>query len=171
MIEKLPWLERTFTFGLPAGMFPNVLERLRGTPARVEDRLGEVAPGRLTSRPGEAWSILENVGHLLLVEELHVGRVDDFLAGAPVLRPAAYAAGRVEAAGFNEHGLADLLQAFRAARSRHVEKLERLGAAEVGRRSMHPRLNREVNVLDMMVFAAEHDDHHLARITELLARS
>jgi hypothetical protein len=27
-----------------------------------------------------------------------------------------------------------------------------------------------VRILDLMVFPAEHDDHHLARISELLAR-
>ncbi len=169
MIEKTPWLERGFAFGLPAGMFPNVLERLRGTPARLEDRLRGVPPARLTARRGETWSIQEIVGHLLQTEALHTGRVDDFLAGAPVLRAAAYQKGRVEDARFNERPLDDLLREFRAARAAHVRRLEELRAADVERRSRHPRLDREVNVLDMMVFVAEHDDHHLARVTELLA--
>ena len=33
----------------------------------------------------------------------------------------------------------------------------------------HPRLDRPMRVIDLAIFAAEHDDHHLARITELLA--
>ena len=39
MPQKLLWIERRFTFDLPISMFPNVLERLRGTPARVADRI------------------------------------------------------------------------------------------------------------------------------------
>jgi uncharacterized damage-inducible protein DinB len=170
MIEKTPWLERTFPFGLPVSMFSNVLERLRGTPARIEDRLRDIPPARLVAKAGVSWSIQETVGHLLLVEELWIGRVEDFLTGAPVLRAAAYDAGQVPAARFDERPIAEILQAFRGARSRHVAALERLARADVERTALHPRLNRPINVLDMMVFAAEHDDHHLARITELLGK-
>lgn len=47
----------------------------------------------------------------------------------------------------------------------------RIEAADPGlheRRALHPRLNQRIRLLDLMVFAAEHDDHHLARISELL---
>ena len=168
MIERSRWLERDFAFGLPVSRFPDVLERLRGTPARLEDRLAGAPAARLTVRPGGSWSIRENVGHLLLVEELWDGRLDDFLAGAEALRPAGYEPGKVEQARFDERALEDLLAAFRAARLRHVGRLEALGPSDVERTAFHPRLKRTVNVLDMMVFAAEHDDHHLARITQLL---
>jgi hypothetical protein len=169
MIERSSWLARDFAFGLPVSRFPDVLERLRGTPARIEDRLDDHLPGRLSVRPGESWSIQENVGHLLLVEELWDGRLDDFLAGAEALRPAGYDATSVEAARFNERPVEDLLAAFRVARLRQVGRLEDLGPSDVGRTAFHPRLKRTVNVLDMMVFEAEHDDHHLARITRILA--
>jgi hypothetical protein len=168
MIERSRWLERGFAFGLPLSRFPDVLERLRGAPARLDERLGGRDRALLAVRPAGSWSILENVGHLLLVEELLDGRLDDFLAGAEELRPASHDAGRVEAARFNDRPLGDLLAAFRAARLRHVGRLEALAPSDVERRAFHARLKRAVNVLDMMVFAAEHDDHHLARITELL---
>lgn len=168
MIEPARWLERDFAFDLPLSLFPNVLERLRGTAARLEDRLAGIPPGRLTARVEGAWSILEHVGHLAQVEELHVGRLDDFLAGAARLRPAAHDPARVATARFNDRAARELLADFRAARGRYVGRLEALGPADVGRAAFHPRLRRDVNVLDMMVFAAEHDDHHLARITGLL---
>jgi len=170
VIERSSWLERGFAFGLPLSMFPNVLERMRGTPARLEDRLADAPAGRLTARAGGAWSILENVGHLLLVEELWDGRLDDFLAGAEELRAAAYDADRVPAARFNQRPAGELLAAFRAARLRHVDRLAALAPSDAGRTALHPRLRRVVNVLDMMVFAAEHDDHHLVRVAQLLGR-
>ena len=64
----------------------------------------------------------------------------------------------------------EILAAFRAARLRHEGRLEDLGPSDAARTAFHPRLKRTVNVLDMMVFAAEHDDHHLARITQLLGQ-
>ncbi len=170
MIERSRWLERDFAFGLPLSRFPDVLERLRGTPARLEERLAGSPPARLSVRAGESWSIQENVGHLLLVEELWDGRLDDFLAGAEELRPAGYDVGRVDAARFNDRPVDELLAPFRVARLRHVGRLEALGSSDAGRTALHPRLKRTVNVLDMMVFAAEHDDHHLARIAQLLAQ-
>jgi uncharacterized damage-inducible protein DinB len=170
MIERSRWLERDFAFGLPLSMFPDVLERLRGTPARVEERLEHSPPARLSARPGDSWSIQENVGHLLLVEELWEGRLDDFLAGAEALRPAGYDDSRVDRARFNERPVEELLAAFRVARLRHVGRLAELGPPDAGRMAFHPRLKRTVSVLDMMVFAAEHDDHHLARITQLLGQ-
>jgi hypothetical protein len=33
--------------------------------------------------------------------------------------------------------------------------------------ALHPRLNVRIRVLDLAFFIAEHDDHHLARISEL----
>ncbi|MCK4414213.1 MAG: hypothetical protein KAY32_11760 [Candidatus Eisenbacteria sp.] len=39
---------------------------------------------------------------------------------------------------------------------------------DIARTAIHPRLNQPMRVLDLMIFAAEHDDHHLVRITELL---
>jgi hypothetical protein len=34
--------------------------------------------------------------------------------------------------------------------------------------SLHPRLQQPMRLIDHALFVAEHDDHHLARITELL---
>jgi O-succinylhomoserine sulfhydrylase len=44
MIARQPWFERSFPTGLPAHLLPVVIERLRGTPARIADRLAET-PG------------------------------------------------------------------------------------------------------------------------------
>ena len=50
MIERTRWFDRTFTFDLPLWMYPNVVERLRGTPARVAERLAAYPPGLRTRR-------------------------------------------------------------------------------------------------------------------------
>jgi hypothetical protein len=43
-MNRTKWVEREFEFNLPVGVFPSVLERLRGTPARVEELTRGLAP-------------------------------------------------------------------------------------------------------------------------------
>ena len=37
MPNRVPWTERKFNFDFPADIFPELIERVRGTPARVEE--------------------------------------------------------------------------------------------------------------------------------------
>ena len=167
MPRKAPWIERRFTFDLPLSMFPNVLERLRGTPVRVEERVRGWTSGQLRERFGQTWSVQETIGHLAQVESLWLGRLDDFSAGLKELRPADMSNRRTEAADNNSSDSAAVLGAFRRLRTEFVGRLEQLSDEEVGRSARHPRLDQPMRVLDLMSFAAEHDDHHLARISEL----
>jgi hypothetical protein len=88
MHDRAKWVDRVFDLGIPVGLLPNMIERLRGTPARLEELVqGVPTEIRLAAADG-AWSIQENVGHFLDLEPLWAGRVDDLLAGAEVLRAA-----------------------------------------------------------------------------------
>ncbi len=53
----MKWFDRTFALDLPAWMYPNVLGRLRGAPARIEFLIQDMPEGDLTSRDVELWSI------------------------------------------------------------------------------------------------------------------
>ena len=87
MVRPL-WFERKFDFSFPVELYPEIIERLRGTPARIEERLRDVPPALLTRRDGGKWSIQENIGHLLDLDELFVGRFDDYERGMERLRAA-----------------------------------------------------------------------------------
>jgi uncharacterized damage-inducible protein DinB len=167
MIDKLLWIERRFAFDLPLSMFPNVLERLRGTPARIEERVHGRNATILQRRLTQTWSIQENIGHLVEVEGLWLGRLDDFAAGLTHLRPADMSNARTDAADYNSRKLGEVLARFREVRGQFVHRLETLDESQIGRSAHHPRLDRPMRIIDLMVFAAEHDDHHLARISEL----
>ncbi|HEX9918345.1 MAG TPA: hypothetical protein VGA87_04210, partial [Pyrinomonadaceae bacterium] len=82
------WFERKFTLDLPLSMYPNVLERVRGTPARLEDRLLKLPREALTRRDGGNWSMQEQAGHLLDLGALDIGRLEDYAAKLDTLRPA-----------------------------------------------------------------------------------
>lgn len=167
-MNRMPWVERRFDFTTPAGLFPSLLERLRGTPARAEDLVASCEPAVLRRREGNSWSIQENLGHLLEVEALWHGRLDDYEAGLATLRAADMENRRTRAAEYNSKDLREVLAAFRTSRSRLLRRLEGLDDAGIVRAALHPRLGQPMRLMDMVVFAAEHDDHHLARARELL---
>ncbi len=167
MSQRIPWSERRFEFKFPVGVYPEFIERLRGTPARLEDRIREIAPTLLTRREGDRWSIQENAGHLLDLEALTQGRLDDFERGVAILRAADMTNRATFEARHNEKPIDAILAAFRAERTRLVDRLERLEAAGFARTAVHPRLDVPMRLIDMIDFQAHHDDFHLATITEL----
>jgi uncharacterized damage-inducible protein DinB len=168
--ERRIWFERAFATGLPVDAFPDLVERLRGTPGRLEERALGADPAQVASRSGDAWSIQEHAGHLLDLETLWVGRLADLEQGAKVLRPADLANTKTEEARHNEAELAALLAAFRSTRLGWVATLDGLDEQALGRTALHPRLEQPMTVVDLAFFVAEHDDHHLASITALRTR-
>ena len=172
MPARMPWIERTWTFDFPVEYYPDILERLRGTPARAEESVRGLSDQVLTQRQSEGtWSIQENVGHLLDLEGLVAGRLDDFLAGADTLRAADMSNQRTRESNHNAAPIADLLGLFRRARGRLMNSLDELDDPDFARTALHPRLNTPMRLVDMCSFQADHDDYHLARIRELIRRS
>lgn len=167
MRGKWPWFERPFTFDYPPEKFPDILERLRGTPVRVEALVRDVSKDVLTRCDGETWSIQENVGHLADVEPLWTGRIDDMLASAELMREADLKNAATFAAGHNDRTIGEVLASLREVRGELVRRLESLSNAEVALTSIHPRTKIRMRVCDLCTFVAEHDDYHLARITHL----
>ena len=159
-----PWFDRPFSFDLPLWHFPTLIERLRGTPARVEEFVRELPPSLRTRQSGTQWTIQENVGHLLDLEPLWLGRVDDILAGRERLRDADLTNRKTHEAGHDAVPVAVLLHAFRDARRRFVERVEAAGEDAAGRAAVHPRLEQPMRLIDLVYFVAEHDDHHLAQM-------
>ena len=171
MTERTRWFSRTFTFDAPPTIFASLVERLRGTPARLEERLRGVSHDLLVARPDDAWSIQENAGHLRDLEPLWAGRLDDFEAGAERLRATDLQNRRTHDAHHNAEALEEILGAFRRDRGAFVSRLEGYDDAFIVRSALHPRLSQPMRVIDHALFVAEHDDHHLATIAEISSRA
>ncbi len=163
----MEWFKRKFSFDFPLEMFPNVVERLRGTPARLEELTRGLSREDLTRRAGDKWSIQEQAGHLLDLEELGMRRLDDFEAGRDSLTAADLANRKTHEADHNSNSIENILAQFRQERMAFVTRLDSYDGAFVNRTALHPRLNQKIRVIDLAFFIAEHDDHHLARISEL----
>lgn len=163
----MQWFKRKFSFELPIEMFPNVVERLRGTPARIEELTRGLSRELLTRRDDDKWSIQEQAGHLLDLEELGMMRLDDFEAGRETLAAADLTNRKTHEANHNASTIEAILTAFRQERTAFVTRLDSYDETFVSRIALHPRLNQKIRVIDLAFFIAEHDDHHLARINEL----
>ncbi len=163
-----PWFERKFSFDLPLPLFPNILERLRGSPARLEERVRALPHATLAARLHGKWSIQENVGHLCDLEPLWTGRAEQVIAGESELAVADLTNRGTDEANHNAARLDDLLVRFRTLRTRFVSVLESAPDSALERTARHPRLGTPMRLIDIAFFTAEHDDHHLSRITELM---
>jgi uncharacterized damage-inducible protein DinB len=168
MSEHLKWGERKFAFTFPVEVFPEMIERIRGTPARLEDRVKSIQKEILTRRDSERWSIQENAGHLLDIEALFSRRLDEYLAGAEILHAADMSNRKTFEADHNRVNIQSILTAFRRERTNLVQRFEDLSPETFAKVAHHPRLNVPMRLVDMIFFQAEHDDYHLACISELI---
>jgi hypothetical protein len=167
MRERVKWSERRFDFNYPAGLYPEMIERLRGAPARMEEHCSSLPVTVLTFRDEGRWSMQENAGHLLDLESLVQQRIDEYLADTIVLHAADMSNRKTYEANYNEVPVESILQSFRRERGVTVDKLENLDSEAFARVALHPRLNVNMRLVDMLFFQAEHDDYHLTRMSEL----
>jgi uncharacterized damage-inducible protein DinB len=168
MSQVPAWFERRFEFNLPADQYPSLCVRLWGTPARLEELLRGISRDVLVRRQGAKWSAQEHVGHLLDLESLWMARVDDFLVGSDRLTVADLTNRKTHDANHNARPLSEILEGFRTARFHLLDRLGTLQPADFARSALHPRLKQPMRLADHLYFAAEHDDHHLATIRELI---
>jgi uncharacterized damage-inducible protein DinB len=168
MAEVAKWFERRFDFSFPAELYPNICIRLRGTPARLEELLRGQPKQALVRKTGEKWSAQETAGHLLDLEPLWLARVEDFRRGSVELTIADLTNRKTHEAGHNDRSIEEIVQGFRVARAKLLERLPEDGPALFQKTALHPRLKTPMRLVDHLYFVAEHDDHHLAQIWQLI---
>ena len=169
MIEQVAWLDRDFTFDQPVGVFPSLLERLRGTTARAKELASNVSEETLAMRMAGRWSVKEHIGHLIDLEPLDNQRLQEFLSRIPVLSPADIENRATESADHRLVPIANIIARLASMRAQFISRLEVLTEEEVAIVALHPRLQKSMRLLDWVYFLAEHDDHHLAIARRVLA--
>jgi uncharacterized damage-inducible protein DinB len=165
------WFGRKFEFSFPVELSPNLLARLRGTPARLEEVLRGRSHEILIKKPQEKWSAQEHAGHMLDLEPLWLARVGDYEAGSAQLTVADLTNRKTDEAKHNARPLEGILKGFRVARVELLKRAEEVNPTLFARAIPHPRLKTPMRLVDHLYFVAEHDDHHLARIWELITGS
>ncbi|MGZ3763133.1 MAG: DinB family protein [Mucilaginibacter sp.] len=167
-MKKTEWFNRKFPLIEDNGILPSIIERLSGTPVRVEEMVSGIKPDLILLKPDGKWSIKEEIGHLSDLEPLWLARVDDLADGLFELRPADLTNQKTHAANHNATDLKILLKQFRDQRAQFVNKLIGLNDKQLTNSSLHPRLKTPMRIVDLAYFVAEHDDHHLACIRGIL---
>jgi DinB superfamily len=162
------WFGRKFDFTFPVEQHPNLCARLRGAPARLEEIVRGADHDVLRWKPGEKWSAQEHAGHLPDLEPLWMARVDDYITEASQLTVADLSNRKTFEAQHNQRPIDEILAEFRSARSRLVSRAEKIDPAIFNRAILHPRLKTPMRLVDHLYFVAEHDDHHLAHMWELI---
>jgi uncharacterized damage-inducible protein DinB len=162
------WFEREFEFSFPIELFPNLCARLRGTPARLEEMLRGRPHEVLTANAQGKWSAQEHAGHLLDLEPLWLARIDDYVASTGELTPADLTNRKTGEAHHNAQPLEQILNEFHAEREALLNRVNHLDTTLFAQAIPHPRLKTPMRLVDHLYFVAEHDDHHLARIWELI---
>jgi len=169
-MKKQKWFDKKFQFDLSEDHYGSVLKKLRDTPENIAQLVSSLQEEVLTKRIENRWSIKENIGHLIDLEELHDGRIDDFIAGKEILRSADLNNRKTDEANHNNKKIGDLLSQLKMVRENFVKRMKHLDVQILSSTSKHPRLNQPMRPIDMAQFVLEHDEHHIESIKEIIEK-
>lgn len=167
-MQQIKWFDRQFDFSSVQNTFPSIVERLSGTTARLKEKISRIPAELLTMRNGSEWTIKEHIGHLADLEPLWQGRFEDIKNNQTALRSTDLQNRKTTEAGHNDKTVDTLIEAFDALRQQTIQSFEDIDETIVFRSAHHPRLKTPMRTIDHFLFVAEHDDHHLAAITQLV---
>lgn len=163
-MKKLEWFERKFDFPVPQRMLPFYLERLQGTITRIEQKVLGASNDVLSNKLDGKWSIKQNIAHLAEVDEIANKRIDEMLNGVSPMSPAVFE----PKFDYNAQSIEEVIRFFRENRKKNLQKYSSIRESDLSKSSLHPRLKVELTPVDLAFFDAEHDDHHLVRVNEIL---
>ena len=168
MTTQTPWFNRSFPPLKDNGLLPSIVERLAGTPSRIAHIIQTNAKVDFTIEREGKWSVNEEIGHLLDLEDLWFDRMQDIIEDKEYLREADLENRRTHEANYNQQDLRQIAGEYESLRERLVSFLSTLDGIALYKSSFHPRLKEPMQVVDLAYFIAEHDDHHLARVRKIL---
>ncbi|MBO9676297.1 MAG: DinB family protein [Sphingobacteriaceae bacterium] len=171
MSESKPfgkWFDRKFDTNIDIVQFEDVLNRMEHFPAALNQLL-ETCPKKITTiKTDGKWSVNENVGHLILLEDLWRRRFQDIKDGKQDMSPADLNNTATDQANFNELALDELIKSLRDERAKTIALLQGISKEDLLKKSIHPRLNQPMNIVDLMYFVAGHDEHHMTTIQSII---
>ena len=167
-MQQLKWTERKFDFGFRQEYLPFLTERIKATAPRIEELIKNSSESDLSKRINDQWSAKQHIGHLIDLEELHETRIDQFAEGLTELRAADMSNKKTYEADHNKRNIKDLIAELRTVRAKFIAKLESLDENNLGHKALHPRLQKQITVVDLVYFVGEHDNHHLTILSQLL---
>lgn len=163
------WIERKFTPITDNGRLATIMERLDGTEYRLIGKLADDEGPSLTAKIDGKWSVMEEVGHLATLEPFWKVQLKNIIAGKDDLKAEDMSNKATEKGNFNSYDLEGLLDDFGESREYLLSVLRTIKPEDLEKKSKHQRLGMSMRVIDLAYMIAEHDDHHLAKISKMLS--
>lgn len=167
-MQRTNWFDRTFPPIADNGLFPSILERLEGTSARLTEKIKRIQRNLNLSINGK-WSIQKEVGHLIDLEPLWHDRALQIIHNQSNLLAADLTNRKTHETDYDGMDIAALLAQFTSLRSNLMAVLRSVKDEDLEKSAIHPRLGTPMRLIDLAYFVAEHDDHHLAQMTNLMS--
>ncbi|NJN40959.1 MAG: DinB family protein [Flammeovirgaceae bacterium] len=162
----LPWFERNMKFGFPVEMLPFFLDRLEGTSLRIAAKVKAIPNDVLTLQPEGKWSVKQHIGHLGEVDDITILRLKEISEQVDTLSSAVFEPKH----DFNAQSIQEVCAFFDDSRVRMIKAIKSLDQKILTKSSRHPRLNVQMTPVDLAWFDAEHDDHHLVKISQIISQ-
>lgn len=148
--------------------FRDNVRRLVEFPQHLSHIIGALTDAQLSFKPANEWSVIENIGHLIDIDELYVGRVDRILAEERPEFPRFDPDPIVATKGYQQMNGHTLLQQFIATRQATIDGLSTIEPDELDRAGVHA-VYGEMTLRRLVEQLANHDQKHLVQIHETLA--
>lgn len=162
------WFDRQFDSNTGSKYFDEFLKRLEHFPAVLNELLKSCPIEVSTRKIEDKWSVNENIGHLILLEDLWRIRFRDIKEGKPDISPADLNNTATDESSFNNMLVEKLIKSLVSERNKTIAMLQKLSEEDLLKASIHPRLQQPMNIIDLMHFVAEHDLHHLHAIQSII---
>jgi len=168
-MKQEKWVNRKFTFSNDDNNFSSTIEMLKGTSIILKDKISKVESEEhfMMTLDGK-WTILENIGHLIDLEQLWLERIRDILENNEKMRSFYLKKRKFQSANYNNRNVLELISEFTEKRNKLIEKLENMTEVEIYKTAIHPRLKTPMSIMNLLFMTAMHDYHHLSRINVII---
>jgi hypothetical protein len=148
--------------------FHDNVRRLADFPQQLTHVVQTLTETQVHFKPANEWSVIENIGHLIDIDELYVGRVDRILAEERPEFPRFEPDPIVATKGYQQMNGHDVLQQFIATRQATIDGLSTIEPDELDRAGVHA-VYGEMTLRRLVEQLVNHDQKHLVQIHETLA--
>lgn len=156
-----------FNFGFMKS-YTQILDELEQIPSVISELTHGLSREQWRWAPEGKWSTAINAGHLLTIESLWIGRLDNFVLGNEVLRAWNGTNNDTVDARFNEQNPKAIMEDFESIRSVHVKLLRKYEGKENELQARHPVTNAVVSLHRHVEVMLEHDHQHINTIKGLI---
>ena len=168
MIERQKWTAHQFNLDIDPEWSHNIIGRLNDNHIRLRHHCQHLSDADSSKQLNGKWSIKEHIGHLIDLEDIHIKRLKEFSEFKKTLTGADMSNAKTEKANHNAKNVNELINEFEKGREHFIQVFFSLNEKCQTHKAEHPRLKAIMKPVDLMFFVAEHDDHHIASILEII---